>query len=749
MAALLVVPLKKTFEVDIAKPLKNLINRSYNGNNANVIDHSEAVNELSKLRNTALVRPCITIDSLETIYNYYDQLLVLESKIPMHELQNVPFKWKNAFDKKMFKGRISLTLPSLAYEKQCVLFNIAAMQCAIAAAQGTYRDDGFRLAIKLLQQSAGIFAHLTSVTSFSNLSTCDLDTDTLQVLSNLMLAQAQEIFVLKAIKHSMKESTVAELASSCQHLYERVLRGLQKDSLRSIWDKDWINTVAGKQCGFEAIAQFYQSLVCRNRKAIGEEIARLQYSTERFEAAKLHSGKPNLYEEFLFQAQQNLNESKKDNDFIYNATVPNMKTLVEPKQHQLAKVLPFTTPLSPNSRDFFVHLVPIVLHRAIDVRKSEIISGEMMKLRESTQKLNETLVRLNLPATIEVAVGSTLPRSILNKAKDVREMGGIDGLCKLIDELPESLRCNEEVLDEVVRMLNEEADADTRIRTQFMEKWSQKPSEKLTKTIRSNIAKYREIIHNAVMADKAIRKTFEKHAHVLKMLSKPISQLENECSIGFGDGNISNSRSAQELRRLMDNVDALKAEREQIESELKSATVDLKDQFLNALAEDGAINESDISDVSIRKIFAPLCKRVNENVLKQQVLIEKTQSVYHDFERECSDRSEARDAFLNGLASAYDTFITLRKHLKEGTKFYSDLTYLLITFRQKVSDFCNARKTEKFDLIKSIIEDKNSNWTMKTDNQNETITIQAELYSHITMAESFNPYATFTIRKIQ
>lgn len=70
MSALLVVPLKKTFPVDIVKPLNDLINCSYNGNNANVIDHSEAINELSKLRNAALERSCIKYESLEIIYKF-------------------------------------------------------------------------------------------------------------------------------------------------------------------------------------------------------------------------------------------------------------------------------------------------------------------------------------------------------------------------------------------------------------------------------------------------------------------------------------------------------------------------------------------------------------------------------------------------------------------------------------------------------------------------------------------------------
>lgn len=609
----------------------------------------------------------------------------------------------------MNRINISTALASLAYEKECVLFNIAALQSAVAAAQGMETDESLKLAIKLLQQSAGIFAHLKSVTPFAipQEPTPDLNPDTLQVLSNLLLAQAQEIFVVKAIKDSMKEQIIAKLACQCEELYAEALRGLQKDALRSLWDKEWIAVVAGKQAGFHALTQLYQSLVCRANKAIGEEIARLQNAVELFKAAQSRSGKPNLFEEYAARAQRNLTETKKDNDFIYNEIIPDVKSLESPGKALLAKALPLSAPLSPNSTDLFTALVPVALHQAIaasDARKNEVVNGEVLKLREATQTLNGVLASLNLPAAIEVTSGDALPQSLLDKSKEVREKGGIESVRSLINELPQLLTRNQEILDESDRLLNEEAESDGRLRAQFKERWSRTPSEKLTEMFRSNSGKYREIIRNAVNADKVVRETFEKHLRGMDLLSKPPSELQGACPSG-GGCNLSSCSSVQDLRRLMESVETIKAEREVIESELRSATVDLKDQFLSALAQDGAINEPSISVGAIGKAFSGLRDQAKDNVTRQETLIVDIQRAHSAFVSETGGGSGSRDAFLSELASAYDNFTTLQNNLKEGTKFYNDLTQLLVVFQNKISDFCFARKTEKDELMKSLTEE--------------------------------------------
>lgn len=59
------------------------------------------------------------------------------------------------------------------------------------------------------------------------------------------------------------------------------------------------------------------------------------------------------------------------------------------------------------------------------------------------------LASLNLPAAIEVTEGNTLPPSILEKADAVKQLGGIDELQRMITELPDLLKRNQDILDEV------------------------------------------------------------------------------------------------------------------------------------------------------------------------------------------------------------------------------------------------------------------------------------------------------------
>ena len=131
--------------------------------------------------------------------SYYDQLAAVQNKVPVNEVQ-IPFKWKDAFDKgSFFGGRISLTIPSFSYEKICILFNVAAYNSQAASEQNFESDEGLQKAMKKLQIIAGIFAHLkeTAVLTIQRDPTPDLDPETLGILSGMYRVFHIEMFLLK------------------------------------------------------------------------------------------------------------------------------------------------------------------------------------------------------------------------------------------------------------------------------------------------------------------------------------------------------------------------------------------------------------------------------------------------------------------------------------------------------------------------------------------------------------------------
>lgn len=101
------------------------------------------------------------------------------------------------------------------------------------------------------------------------------------------------------------------------------------------------------------------------------------------------------------------------------------------------------------------------------------------------------LASLNLPAALEESTGELLPQSLKDKARSVREVGGITLLNNLIAEFPSLLQRNKEILDEAERLLSEERNSDEQLKTQFKERWNRTPSTKLTEAFVTNISKYR------------------------------------------------------------------------------------------------------------------------------------------------------------------------------------------------------------------------------------------------------------------
>jgi len=704
MTEVLSIPLKKTNDIDITKPLKTLISSTFSTADQPQ-DYTEAISELQKLRNVATKNPDRSEASLEAMYKYYDQLVALEVKIPASEVQ-IPFKWKDAFDKgSIFGGRISLTVSSLGYEKVCVLFNIAALSTQIAETQNLDSEEGLQKANKKLQSAAGILTALKDrvVGLIEQEPTPDLEPECLGVLASLALAQAQELVVQKALKDSMKDNIIAKLAGHADDLFAEVMKVMQKESVRTLWDKDWLAMVSGKQALYNGLSQYHQSKVCNAAKNIGEEISRLQYSLELFQACQARSGMPGLggCSDWVKRATRALTDAKKDNDFIYHERIPDVKVLTAIGRAAVVKPTALPDKFLPDTPSLFSALMPVHIHQAMaayEVRKQEVVGKELNRLKEGTNMLNEILNSMNLPAALEDTTGGGVPSSLKEKSSAVMEAGGVEELERLVRELPDLLQRNTDLLTEAERMLREEAESDSTLRAQHGARWSRTPSDKLTGTFTANATKYRTIINNATQADAVVKEKLSTHMQGMRALAGGESVLAQHLPSGAGG---SGGSSTSRLKELMEEVETLKAERAVMESELKGTNPDMKTVFLQAAA-NGTLNEPVLSVQSLGRSFGPLQAQVGESVTRQEKIIAEVQDLYQPFIQERGGEGGARETALKSIASAYDAFMELKGNLQEGTKFYNDLTQLLVTFQSKVSDFCFARKTEKEELLKDL-----------------------------------------------
>ena len=103
-------------------------------------------------------------------------------------------------------------------------------------------------------------------------------------------------------------------------------------------------------------------------------------------------------------------------------------------------------------------MVPVQVHQAIatcEVRKSEMTGSKINQLREASSLLNSILASLNLPAALEDSpkgASDDVPQSLKEKAKLVQESGGSTELLRSIQEIPELVQRNKEILDEVSRI---------------------------------------------------------------------------------------------------------------------------------------------------------------------------------------------------------------------------------------------------------------------------------------------------------
>ncbi|CAN9503965.1 unnamed protein product [Ophioblennius macclurei] len=713
MATFISVPLKKSSEVDLVKPLSKFVTATYPAGDEQT-EYIRAVEEINKLRKNALGRPLDKHESsLEIVLRYYDQLCAVEPKFPFSENQLcLTFTWKDAFDKgSLFGGSVKLALASLGYEKTCVLFNAAALASQIASEQNLDNDEGLKAAAKYYQLASGAFSHIkdTVLSALNREPTMDISPETVGTLSLIMLAQAQEVFFLKATSDKMKDGIIAKLANQAADFYSDAFKQCQyKDNLpKYFYFQEVLPVLAAKHCIMQANAELHQSILAKQKKRFGEEIARLQHAAELVKTVASRYDEYVSVKDLTDRINRSLTAAKKDNDFIYHDRVPEVKDLEHIGKAALVKATAITPPLSQKFTDVFEKMVPMAVQQSMGIygqRKAETVNRLVGTMREATNLCNGVLASLNLPAALEDLSGDSIPQSIAEKARSIVQQGGLQSIEQLIKDLPELLTRNREILDESLKMLDNEETTDNELRSKFNQRWNRTPSGDLYKPLRTEGANFRSVLDKAVQADQVVRDRYNTHCDMIALLCKP----ENELTAAIPSANPTKTLQGSEvvnvLRAQLAQLDEMKKERETMEGEIKAVTFDMSAVFLTALAQDGAINEEQLSLAQLDQLYSAYNQRVQASLRMQEDVLGQVQTSHQEFSSLKQSNTEAnqREEVLKKLAAAHDSYVEISSNLREGTKFYNDLTEILLKFQNKCSDIVFARKTERDELLKEL-----------------------------------------------
>uniref|UniRef100_H2YHW8 BRO1 domain-containing protein n=1 Tax=Ciona savignyi TaxID=51511 RepID=H2YHW8_CIOSA len=663
---------------------------------------------------------------------YHDQLVAGSRKFPFCEGSGVHvcFTWKDSLQKGKFLSSTPKTSISDGdFERLCVLYNIAALMSQIGSEANLQTDDGLKTAAKYFQESAGIFSYIKekvlSVVG-NNQSTTDLTVEVLNAYSCVMLGQAQECFYDKASSDpalNKKPEVLAKVAMQTSHLYSEAAKALvEADSSYSLGAVQ--SLCSAKKELFQCYAQHQQAKAANADKRFGEAIARYRVMFFFYNSAHrkiLNTKILGIFLMYLFDSKLRA-AAEKDNNFIYNDIIPKASSVPVIGKAPIAKAKAFNKNenLSMKFTDLFSSLVPLAVHNAVEAysaRRKELVDREIERIRELNNLINGVMSSFNLPAALEDMSGSDLPQSIIDKSRVVIDKGGVVPIDQLLQILPESLDRNQQILTEAklficfstehcVRILNDEQSSDAELREKFGEKWRRKPSAELTLPLRQEMSKYQTIIENAQKADGIIRAKYTDNKVGIELLCLPVEKLKNAVPSSSPLAALKGHPVVQELKQLCEQVGTIKAEREVMETELRTTTYDMTDKFTRILAEEGCLNEDSISPKELNRIYQPLIEQVNDSGDRQESLLANLQVVGSGIHvgvfYNSSFDYHLGEEVLKTIAAAFDKYMELTAHLQEGNKFYGDLTELLLKLQPKCSDFVFARKTEKEELLKDL-----------------------------------------------
>ncbi|KAM7217543.1 vacuolar protein-sorting protein bro-1 [Rhypophila decipiens] len=756
-APMISVPLKATNEIDWIAPLKHYIQNTYGDDPER---YAEECATLNRLRQDMRGAGKDSSSGRDLLYRYYAQLELLDLRFPVDEQHiKISFTWFDAFTHK------ATAQHSLAFEKASIIFNISAVLSCQAANQTRTEESGLKTAYHSFQASAGMFAYINE--NFLHAPSSDLSRETVKTLINIMLAQAQEVFLEKQIADQKKVGLLAKLSSQAATLYGQAVEGVQENVNKAIFEKVWLMMVQAKFNLTSSMAQYYQALADDDANSHGMAIARLQVA-EGFakEANRIANNFPSsippssnltadcaytlgdITKRHLTAVQDKLRELVKDNDYIYHQPVPAEASVAPVAKLPAAKPIPVSELYAGQDiqrvtgPDLFAKIVPLAVTESAslyDEEKAKLIRAETERVEMANGEMAASLDYLKLPNSLQVLKGGFDQEIVPDD--DFRtwcvDVADHENPANIFETLNSQKQAIITMLDKSTKQLDMEESVCEKMRSKYDTEWTQQPSSRLTTTLRGDIRNYREALEEAARSDgqlatklRANETEFDEmrsaaqHGEIDALFQKAVNKgrknnsnspgvEQNLLEADFDDSGPSVVEQIAKVEDILKRLNLIKRERLQVLKDLKEkAHTDDISQIL--ILNKKSHLEEKLFQAELEK-YRPHQNRLVQASHKQAALMRELTVSFNSLlqdKRVRADQSRyesiqrLRGSVISKYKRAYQEFLDLEAGLQSAKGWYQDMRETVESLEKNVETFVSNRRSEGAQLLNQIEQDR-------------------------------------------
>ncbi|KAJ4458458.1 putative ALG-2 interacting protein X [Paratrimastix pyriformis] len=658
---MLAINKKYSLPVDMAKAFKAYMKKQRQ--ERDLTRFQEHFDALDALRNEILQN--IQGDRNDALHDsaarYLSLLCSIETRLPFGTPEiNLTWTWMDAFD-----PRKKVADRSIFLEKAGVMFNLGACLSYEGVTSNRTTPDGMKAAVRLLQQAAGWFEYLRQYLHKVPLGslTLDLSDQGLQLLTNLMLAQAMEIYYEKAAADNVSLVLQAQLAQAVSDLYQQTHMKITTGPLATHFDKSWYLHAEVKWHYFAAKARYTYSLTLRDALKYGEELGHL-YTARRHLAdldkvsKSLEPQMRDLIGRLSTAIVADLTQLEADNAKIYNDPVPRPEALpVVPVLGRTLVKPALPEDPAPPAEDPFRDLVPVEVVQAASVYTdmvADIVRKEIASMSESTALAKSQVEACGAYRQLEVAESQGaggLPDTLAAKCVEVQHQGGAPKLATLRQEMEDLRRECRTIMDRTAAELGQRAQrADVVYRGPSVEKYV------------TELSVFEEKLTQANKSDDDVRGHLALWEAFLTRLTQEQdpARLLDETPAG-SPAQRGPSPHVAPLKEALQQLKTLFESREALAGQLQKTAAE--EHIVESLLQHLEVPHQQIFDQERTK-YQPLVEQSQATLAAQQAILGRVMA-------------------LKRLGDGCKAFEDIKEHLRQAVQFYTALLERLKSFHQR------------------------------------------------------------------